>query len=158
MDGERYCQKRGWLQAVPVLGWKWGIKALCRKMCNGWMQGNIPWALPGSAQQPGVAQQCLNPCQHWVPWESPGLGAPGMVGHQWVGGQAVGSKRATLLEKWVWVPGKGRLGAGCLIHGKKKKAPALETGRGNAATSLEGGGLRCHLVSASAGCETLSTG
>lgn len=99
MDGKRYCQKRGWLWAVPVLGWKWGVKVLRGRMCNVWMQENTPWALPGSAQQPGVAQQCLNPSQCQIPWESPGLAAPGMVGHRWVGGQAVGSKRTTLLEK-----------------------------------------------------------
>lgn len=48
-----------------------------------------------------------------------------MVGCWWVGGQAVGSKGATLLEEWVWVSGKGRLGAGYLIHGRKN-APELE--------------------------------
>lgn len=43
-----------------------------------------------------------------------------------------------------------------LFMGEKKKAPELERSRGNAAalhcTSLEGGGLRSHLVSASSGC------
>lgn len=46
--------------------------------------------------------------------------------------------------------------AGCLIHGKKE--PESETSRGNAAALhyalLEGEGIRCHSVSASAGCGT----
>lgn len=50
--------------------------------------------------------------------------------------------------------GKNRPVAGCLIPGEKE--PGLETSRGNAAvlhyTLLEGEGIRCHSVSALAGC------
>lgn len=113
--------KEGVAESSPSPGAKMRNQCPHRRMCNVWMQGNKPWALPGSAQQPGVAQQCLNLSQHQIPWDSPGLGALGMVGHCWGGVGALGNKGITLLEKWVWVSGKGRLESGCLIHEREEK-------------------------------------
>lgn len=49
------------------------------------------------------------------------LPAPNPLGQPRLGSSGnAGNKGTTLLEKWVWVSGKGRLGAGCLIHGREK--------------------------------------
>lgn len=121
-DEERHCQKRGRLWAAPgkqpqPQGWGWGNVVLWGRMLIGWIQQNMCCSLPGSAQQPGVAQQCLNLSWNWTPWENPDLGATSAVGHWWVRGQAVGS---TYLEKWEWISGKKRPVAGYLIHGEEK--------------------------------------
>lgn len=101
-----------------------------------WVGSSEIWALPGSSQQPGEAQQCPNPSWHRIPWESPDLGATGAVGHRWVGGRAVGSRKEHIAAE-VGVSIRNKIKkkkkpvAGCLIHGKKE--PESETRRGNAA-------------------------
>lgn len=89
-----------------------GSVVLRGRMLVGRIQQNMHRALPGSALQLGVAQQLLNPSQHWILWQSPALGATGAVGYWWVGGQAVGSRKDHVVEKWVWVSGKKQAGSG----------------------------------------------
>lgn len=84
----------------------------------------------------GSAAWCGSAVPESLPAPNPlGQPRPGSSGN-------AGNKGTTLLEKWVCVSWKGRLGAGCLIHGREKKSPGLERSRGKAAalhcTSLEG--------------------
>lgn len=156
MDGERNCQKRGWLRAVPVLGRKWGISVLtggcamsgCREtnlelyleVLSSLVWLSSAWISP-STKSPGTARawelwEWLDTAEEeWERWETKGS-------HCWRSGCEYQGKEGWKQDVWF-------------MRGKKKKAPGLERSRGNAValhcTSLEEGGLRCHSVSSSAG-------